>query len=1267
MRVSGTLYVDRRNDERYFVFINFQRHKTTYFLLSPYHSEDRFSLSSGGVSNNFPIYSLDDFVNFEPSEDYIMEIIERVNISGEMKSLNRSPILSMLLIVLSKCRTYSFSNDQIIRNSEIFSDGSLVKAFSASDPIVSINYRLDDDIFTFLRYDGPEMYVEFDNSRKCKFPSIKDYELNIFDVRNNSRLKYSHIKSLDYDSLKKYYDDHLSWYEEPKTGVILKKYVSVHNIEEFERIVIMGIVSELKLAREENRILYSGLKQRMDLIIDTETTGLNVYDMPLGMRSEVVAIPMSWKVNTGVVIFCDMQYFDNIDLSYVVDRLAPFFGKNFGPSSECEICIDTIEGPFIFKRNEINTSNHNVPFDIRAIMTVKCTKHLFKSDIAENNGFVQAIGQPHKFWFDDDSMVLSFNVNPSVVKKSNALKDVTRRLFGHETPELGDLLGKGNEARYAWISDERVATIYGCADADYALQVLNVLRRIYKSISKFVGKDLYKTYRVQDMVIMNITAKMDFEGLRTDGEKLTELAKKCEKDLGIITKECYRYAGIVIGVKNWMQRRDSEIRSGIKETETEINIDNLPPYEFQLSGDSLTNTMYKVLEYPPSYTNPKNIKKNKDSGVEKVASSESKPRLSANKYVIEKLFEKKNPKPITYLKSDVLGSDGTPLIIADIMNSCKYPLAYNLSLYGPRLKEFNSFFKPFLTNGIENRLYSRTSFTSIDTRRMSNPFQTVKKSLKDLILPKSDDYICFDWDMSQVEIRVMHSLAGDKDMIEKLRNSEKDPHIEAAADMYKVEPFNVTKEQRSNAKNNNFAFPYGIGSFSLCKRLHNNHVDDESLFQTRILMELFRNARRIVVDFIEKVRDGTLNPCDNIPEDVINYLGIPKGTKIGKVQGAMGFYKLFELENLTDMLVARIRRQSGNFIIQEFAAELYRIMLWRFYMQCEARGYNDDGRVQWHMVVHDELLGSYHKSIHPIEIVKMVKEACFITIKDHTTYYVGLNIGGSWGTCKNDDVELPVICMERLAKRWDSGEFVNETVYDHELYMREKRAEYLRDRIGEVIESIGDAVSDGIFDICIITERFTNYMVRKYLIDEYKPLWPVEKDNDGAKLESCLARWILDKYGDGKILLRTDGSKISITHDLENGISGVSEEFIDLDLGYYNDMSWSLTYNDAEAILESFDSDDEIYDENEYTSIKIKEYKYIRILNGILSVQLDRNYKYTYLVEWLNNSHLLNKSEKDSYACYARFFKDRKRIGWIKKQDNYDELDVYVSSICGVN
>ena len=77
----------------------------------------------------------------------------------------------------------------------------------------------------------------------------------------------------------------------------------------------------------------------------------------------------------------------------------------------------------------------------------------------------------------------------------------------------------------------------------------------------------------------------------------------------------------------------------------------------------------------------------------------------------------------------------------------------------------------------------------------------------------------FSADYSQIELRIMAHLSGDKNMVEAFREDD-DIHAATASKIYKVDIKEVTREQRSKAKTANFGIIYGISVFGLAERMN---------------------------------------------------------------------------------------------------------------------------------------------------------------------------------------------------------------------------------------------------------------------------------------------------------------------------------------------------------------------------------------------------------------------------------------------------------------
>lgn len=91
------------------------------------------------------------------------------------------------------------------------------------------------------------------------------------------------------------------------------------------------------------------------------------------------------------------------------------------------------------------------------------------------------------------------------------------------------------------------------------------------------------------------------------------------------------------------------------------------------------------------------------------------------------------------------------------------------------------------------------------------------KEIRKCFIPEPGE-LFFSADYSQIELRVMAHLSGDKNMIEAFREGY-DIHASTAARIYKEKIEDVSRDQRTKAKRANFGIIYGITVFGLAERL----------------------------------------------------------------------------------------------------------------------------------------------------------------------------------------------------------------------------------------------------------------------------------------------------------------------------------------------------------------------------------------------------------------------------------------------------------------
>ncbi len=121
------------------------------------------------------------------------------------------------------------------------------------------------------------------------------------------------------------------------------------------------------------------------------------------------------------------------------------------------------------------------------------------------------------------------------------------------------------------------------------------------------------------------------------------------------------------------------------------------------------------------------------------------------------------------------------------------------------------------------RIHSSFNQTVTATGRLSSsepnlqniPVRTeLGRALRAFFIPKNSDYLLVDADYSQIELRILAAVSGDKRMISAFKSGD-DIHTITASQVFGVPLSEVTKEQRKRAKAVNFGIIYGIGGYSL--------------------------------------------------------------------------------------------------------------------------------------------------------------------------------------------------------------------------------------------------------------------------------------------------------------------------------------------------------------------------------------------------------------------------------------------------------------------
>ena len=162
---------------------------------------------------------------------------------------------------------------------------------------------------------------------------------------------------------------------------------------------------------------------------------------------------------------------------------------------------------------------------------------------------------------------------------------------------------------------------------------------------------------------------------------------------------------------------------------------------------------------------------------------------------------------------------------------------------------------PSLVNPRSGKIHTSYNQTVTATGRLSssNPnLQNIPirdedgKEVRKAFVP-DDGCMFLSADYSQIELRIMAHLSGDKNMIEDFRSGY-DIHAATAAKIYKKPIEEVTKDERRKAKTANFGIIYGISVFGLAERMN---VDRR---EAKELIENYFDTYKGVYEYIEKCK-----------------------------------------------------------------------------------------------------------------------------------------------------------------------------------------------------------------------------------------------------------------------------------------------------------------------------------------------------------------------------------------------------------------------------
>ncbi len=281
---------------------------------------------------------------------------------------------------------------------------------------------------------------------------------------------------------------------------------------------------------------------------------------------------------------------------------------------------------------------------------------------------------------------------------------------------------------------------------------------------------------------------------------------------------------------------------------------------------------------------------------------------------------------------------------------------------------------PLMINKKTGRVHTSYAQAVAVTGRLSSnnpnlqniPVRTERgREIRKAFIPRDKDHILVSADYSQIELRIVAAISGDKNMCEAFRTG-KDIHTATAAKVFGVAEKDVTKEMRYKAKSVNFGIIYGQGAFGLAENLGISRTEAKEIIDN--YKKEFPNIQKYMDDTIHFAQEN------------------------GYVQTLMGRKRwLRDIGSANFTVRAFAERNAINSPIQGCAADMIKMAMIRIHDEFIKKKFKSKMLLQ----VHDELVFDAHKSeldkIKPI-ILNCMQTALALPNKVPTDAEIGSGI-----------------------------------------------------------------------------------------------------------------------------------------------------------------------------------------------------------------------------------------------------------------------------------
>ena len=281
---------------------------------------------------------------------------------------------------------------------------------------------------------------------------------------------------------------------------------------------------------------------------------------------------------------------------------------------------------------------------------------------------------------------------------------------------------------------------------------------------------------------------------------------------------------------------------------------------------------------------------------------------------------------------------------------------------------------PLQVNTLTKRIHTQFNQAVAATGRLSSnhpnlqniPIRTVEgKQVRKAFCAVDNNHVILAADYSQIELRIIASLANELNMINAFNNGE-DIHSSTASKIFGMAVENISKEQRSQAKTVNFGIIYGVSAFGLSSQT-----------------SLTRKESKIIIDAYYESYPG----LKSFINKQINF-----ARENGYVETILGRRRyLRDINSRNSIVRSASERNAINAPIQGSAADIIKLAM----ININKRLKNERLETKMMLQVHDELVFETPKK--EIEkCVKIIRHEMENVFDLRVKLKVDINYGNNW-------------------------------------------------------------------------------------------------------------------------------------------------------------------------------------------------------------------------------------------------------------------------------